>query len=640
MGRIDYEAELNPSQYEAVITVDGAVLVIAGAGTGKTRTLTYRVANLVESGVAPYSILLLTFTRKAAGEMIERASNLLDERCGNVSGGTFHSFAHMTLRRWAEEIGFSKRFSILDQGDAETLVDRIKAEVVPKSERKGFPRKRTVASIFSKAANKGLSVADVVDMEYSHFNSRADILERMREAYTKRKRDDDLMDFDDLLLHLRDLLAENEEARRAIAGRFSHIMVDEYQDTNHMQADILRYLAGAHGNVMAVGDDCQSIYAFRGANFENIMRFPDEYPGARVIRLEQNYRSTQPILSTGNAIVSQAVRKYSKRLFTEKSGGVAPMLLGFDEENDQSLFIVDEIRRLLQEDVPPGEIAVLFRAGYQAFDLEVELARARIPFVKYGGFKFMDSAHVKDMLAYMKVLAYPSDSLAWTRVLGLLDKVGPKTAENLFRKIEKTGRGHKGLADIKPAPSYREGFEKLAGAFTSMDPDRHSVSQLGMTVLEHYIPYLKEQYDNWPKRVKDLEHLVEMMDRYESLVPFLADMALDPPTTSVDDGLSTGGHEGRLVLSTIHSAKGLEWDTVFVVWALDGRFPAAQSIFKRDDSLEEELRLMYVAATRARERLYFTHPRNVFDRTTNSFLNQPSRFLSCIPKEVLKRTAR
>ncbi|MDI6796582.1 MAG: ATP-dependent helicase [Desulfatibacillaceae bacterium] len=635
MKIIDYQNDLNPAQYEAVATTSGPVLVIAGAGSGKTRTLTYRVAYLVESGVRPDSILLLTFTRRAAEEMLRRAALLLDNRCDDVAGGTFHSFSHQVLRRFAGRLGFSPRFLILDRSDCEALVENIRKEIMPIKPVKGFPRKQTIASIFSACANKGASVEAILADEYSQFLSHASALTEIYHAYTVRKQTENLMDFDDLLLHTRALLAADEQTRQAVASRYEYIMVDEYQDTNTVQADILKMLGRDHANVMAVGDDCQSIYAFRGANFENIMRFPDVFPGTKIIRLEQNYRSTQPILSMTNQLVNQARRKYSKTLFTEAQGGQAPYLVRFGDEKSQSAFVVDTIRELTAKGVYLSEIAVLFRAGFHSFDLEVELTKARMPYIKMGGFKFMESAHIKDVLAHLRALAWPNDRLSWLRILALLDGVGPKTAQKTVHNLCNLGAD---LNSIKPGAAWKEGWERLKGLLKSISPASPMVSNLGKAVVEYYEPILKEQFDNWPKRARDLEQLVFMMERYDSLERFLADVTLEPPnTSSQEQALSVSSSNDRLVLSTVHSAKGLEWDTVFVIWALDGRFPSQHAISRRDEALEEELRLMYVASTRAKKRLYFTYPTDVFDPIAGEFLHHPSRFLSAVDSGRLRR---
>ncbi len=632
--RIDYEKNLNPAQLAAVETVEGPVLVIAGAGSGKTRTLTYRVARLVEGGTPPDAVLLLTFTRKASGEMLRRASELLDARCEMVAGGTFHSFSHLLLRRYADRLGYSPRFAVLDRSDMEAVVGQALDKVLPKRPTRGFPKKSTLADVISAAANKSLPVPEILREDHPHFLRYEEEIAAVAQAYACAKREQSLMDFDDLLLLARALLLENPDLRERVASRYLYIMVDEYQDTNRVQAEILELLGRSHGNVMAVGDDCQSIYGFRGADFENIMRFPEVFPGTRLIRLEENYRSTEPILSLANGIVNQAKRKYDKHLFTSLTGGGAPILASLGTEKDQSIYVVDEIRRLTDEGLPLSQIAVLFRAGYHSFDLEVELSRARIPFVKYGGFKFMESAHIKDVLAHLKVLAYPGDRLGWTRILTLLDHVGAKTAEKIAGDI---ARG--GVEAVKPKPAWAGGWQRLVETLSGLDPARQTIAEMGAAVAEYYDPAMRALYDNWPKRQKDLSQLLLMMERYgRDLERFLSDMALEPPTAASGDTLETDPAAGeRLVLSTVHSAKGLEWDAVFVIWAADGRFPPAQAVNRGNEALEEELRLLYVAATRARRHLTFTHPTDIFDPVSGSYLDEPSRFLADLPKGALER---
>ena len=633
--RIDYEKNLNPAQYEAVCTTDGPVLVIAGAGSGKTRTLTYRVARLVEQGAYPDSILLLTFTRKAADQMLARASELLDERI-NVSGGTFHSFSHLLLRRYADRLGYSPNFAVLDRSDCESVVGASTDKVMPKRPARGFPKKSTIADIISAAANKSRDVYDIIESDHGHFSRFSEEISAIAKGYHALKREQNLMDFDDLLLLARTLLASDSEVRERVTNRYSHIMVDEYQDTNKVQAELLELLGTGHQNVMAVGDDCQSIYGFRGADFENIMRFPKVFAGTRLIRLEENYRSTAPILDLANQVSAQARIKYEKHLFTRASGGDKPVLASLRSERDQSVYVVDEIRRLVRQGSPLKEIAVLFRAGFHSFDLEVELSRAGFAFAKYGGFKFMESGHVKDLLAHLRVLAFPGDRVSWTRILSLLDHVGQKTAAALAAEIDQ-----KGMAAIKPKPSWADGWNRLYGALSGLDPKNLSVAAMGEALFEYYDPVMRGLYDNWPKRAKDLEQLVLMMERYGSdLVRFLSDMALEPPTTSEDGGLSVEGESktfDRLTLSTIHSAKGLEWDNVFVIWVTDGRFPPMQAANRGREALEEEIRLLYVASTRARKSLIFTHPTDVFDPISGSYLDEPCRFLCELSKKTLSR---
>lgn len=632
---IPYAQVLNPSQLEAVATLEGPVLVIAGAGSGKTRTLTYRVARLVESGIAPGAILLLTFTRKAAQEMLRRATQLLDYRCEGVAGGTFHSFANLTLRRYPAAIGFDRGFTIMDRADMEDVIAFV-AGAMHLDKRQGrLPRKRTIAGILSKAVNKGCGVEEVVYADYSNFMFAAQTLVRLQRVYQAYKKEHALVDYDDLLVILRDLLRHHEDIRRQLGEHYRYVMVDEYQDTNRIQAEIVTLLCADHRNVMVVGDDSQCIYAFRGAHFANIMAFPQIFPDTKVIKLEENYRSTQPILDLTNVIIERASRKYTKVLFTRKPGGSVPVLAVAENERTQSRFVVRRIQELQAGGVPLSDIAVLFRSGFHSFDLEIELNRADIAFVKVGGFKFMETAHIKDLLAHMKVLINPQDALSWHRILLLLESVGPKTADQIFGRILRQGNGVAGLGAIRPKPSYRKPFERFRAMMQGLDPDRLSVAELGARIVEYYQPILEKRFDDHLKRKRHLEHVLSIMEGYDGLDRFLADMALEPPSASVDGDLAVGEDDAGLVLSTIHSAKGLEWHTVFIIWALDGRFPSVYAT-KREEDLEDELRLMYVAATRAKENLYISYPVNIYDRTTATVLFRPSRFIDGIGEHILQ----
>ena len=641
--RIPHEDALNSSQLEAVYFNDGFLLVIAGAGSGKTRTLTYRVARLVEEGVSPRSILLLTFTRKASQEMIRRAAILLDNRCDRVSGGTFHSLANMLLRRHASKIGFDSGFAILDRADAESLVGMIRKEDSSLSKIKSFPKKGTLINIFSRAVNKVISIEDEVQQYYPHLEPYIEAIAAIFRVYKRRKRDLQYLDYDDLLIYLKILLESHTGIRERTSSSYRYIMVDEYQDTNTIQAEIIYLLSHVNKNVMAVGDDSQSIYAFRGANFENIMKFPDMFPDTRIIRLEENYRSVQPILDLTNIIIENAREKYTKNLFTRKAGGAIPLLVEAGSENEQSRYVVDKMLDLHREGVPLSDVAVLFRAGFHAFDLEIELGREGISFIKYGGFKFMESAHIKDLLSYLRVLVNPNDRISWHRLLLLIDKVGPKTAESIYRMIAAEKAGYAGILTITPKPAWAEGFNRLKDLFSAIDIRPLAVAEMGEKVLDFYAAILREKYDDHPKRMMDLEHLLTIMDRYADLEQFLTDMALEPPSASSGVNLAIDDPEDamdtdddKLVLSTVHSAKGLEWHTVFIIWALDGRFPSMRAIDKEED-LEEELRLMYVAATRAKENLIFTYPGQVYERGTGMVYSRPSRFLEDMPDHMLER---
>ena len=634
---IDYAQHLNSAQLEAVRHTDGPLLVIAGAGSGKTRTLTYRVAHLVEKGVTPSAILLLTFTRKAAHEMLRRASQLLDRRCAQVAGGTFHSFANLNLRRFAPRLGLPADFAILDRADSEGLIALLRKEMDISKKARSFPRKTTLANIFSQTVNKSRSLEEIITEDYPQFIEALPLVEEMYMAYEQRKRDHQFLDFDDLLVFFERLLREHSDIRSRLSAKYQYIMVDEYQDTNKIQADILYLLTQSNPNIMVVGDDSQSIYAFRGANFKNIIEFPNWFPGTRIIGLEENYRSVQPVLDLTNQIIEQAREKYTKHLFTRKPGGSVPGLIETDDENGQSRFVVEKIMELNRQGVPWEKMAVLFRASYHSFDLEIELSREGIDFIKYGGFKFAESAHIKDVLAHMRVIANPSDRVSWYRILMLLEKVGPATAQKLFNAVQEERAGYAGMGSLKLPKGSPAGVARLQTLYQTIDTHALSVAELGQTVVDYYMPLLKSAYDDHPKRARDLEHLVDIMQRYQRLEQFLTDMALEPPNASVDNNLDDETQKkDRLVLSTIHSAKGLEWQTVFVIWALDGRFPSMQSIYKEHE-LEEELRLMYVAATRAEENLFFTYPNNVYEHSLGIILNRPSRFIDMLPEDILAK---
>jgi DNA helicase-2/ATP-dependent DNA helicase PcrA len=633
--RIRYETALNASQLEAVTHTSGPLLVIAGAGSGKTRTLTYRAAYLVEKGVSPAAILLLTFTRKASQEMLRRATQLLDDRCEKISGGTFHSFANATLRKYASHLGLDPAFGILDRVDSENLIGILRKEMQPETKHRSFPRKKTLADIFSRAVNKALTIEEIIDIDYPHFASYLAVIEQLHHNFETRKHEHHFLDYDDLLVFLNQLLSSQPEIRDHISSSYQYLMVDEYQDTNKIQAEILYRLTNVNKNIMVVGDDAQSIYAFRGANFRNIIDFPKIFPGTRMVALEENYRSVQPILTLTNVIISRAKEKYTKNLFTRKSGGTTPVMVNAEDEYSQSRFVIDQIKNLQHQGIALNEIAVLFRASFHSFDLEIELSREGIAFVKMGGFKFVESAHIKDVLAHMRVMANVYDRISWYRILLLIEKIGPKSAQKIFETIIKEKSGYTGL--LSAGIDRIKGLDRLMDLFSTLDAHPMSIAEIGKTIIDYYLPILKETYDDHPRRTRDLEHLTEIMDRYKSLDQFLTDMALEPPNVSFENSLyNSDSTPDRLILSTIHSAKGLEWHTVFVIWALDGRFPSVH-ILHKEEELEEELRLMYVAATRAKEKLFFTYPGNVYDRSTGLILNRPSRYLDGITDDILEK---
>jgi len=498
---------------------------------------------------------------------------------------------------------------------------------------KRFPRKGTVMEMVSKSANTLRSLDEIILDEFSHFADHMEDLGRLQKAYQAAKRQKQLLDYDDLLVMLRELLLRDETARTTISRQYRYVLVDEYQDTNRLQAEVIRQLASTHNNVMIVGDDSQSIYGFRGATFKNIMEFPALFPGTTMYKLEENYRSTQPILNLANCIIDEAAEKYTKRLFTRKIDGPLPSLVEAAGENTQSRFIAQKILELREEGVPLSEVAVLFRSSFHSFDLEIELSRKGLPFIKRGGVKFIETAHVKDLLAHVRVIANPLDTVSWHRVLMLVEGVGPKKAQDLLAALVKSDKPFQTLREVTGRSS--QGLKNLANTLESLAgaEDRRPAEQVNH-VYEYYLPILKEQYDDYPKRTRDLDHLHTIAEGYPGVDEFLADLALEPPDGSAVDVDAPDRDDERLVLSTIHSAKGLEWQCVFVIWVVDGRFPSVYS-FIADDELEEERRLFYVAVTRAKRHLYLTYPINVFDKGSGMLLSKPSRFLDPVSPALL-----
>ncbi len=636
--RIAYAEELNPQQLAAATTLEGPILVVAGAGSGKTRTLVYRVARLVESGVPPGAVLLLTFTRKAAEEMLRRAAALVGGSCAQVAGGTFHSFAHLTLRRHGGGVGLSSGFTILDRSDSEDVINLLRSELGLDRKEKRFPRKQAVAALYSMAVNKQMTIVDLVIAASPHLAEQLDALVALHARYVEFKARRQLVDYDDLLVKLRDALAAPTLAE-LLGRQYRYLMVDEYQDTNVLQAEIVRRLATVHDNVMVVGDDAQSIYAFRGADVRNIMEFPRLFPGTRLITLDQNYRSTQPILDLANAVINRASEQYTKNLFTTRGNGERPALVQARDEPEQSHFVAQRILELREEGVALAEIAVLFRSSFHAFDLEIALSRRNIPFVKRGGFRFVESAHVKDVLAHLRVVENSEDAVSWHRILLLLEGVGPKSSQEVLARIAGVPRPWEALMDDPGRGRSVGEVRRLARLLAEVAAATTPGEQLGR-ILAYYGPVLRRLHpEDYPKRERDLEQFAVIAERYRSTTALLADMALEPPTDSVAGILAGDGEdEGMVTLSTIHSAKGLEWNTVFVLWAADGRFPSMYGV-QDDADIEEERRLMYVAVTRAKDRLYLTYPVEMFDRGLGLVLARPSRFVDGLGEDLLEPIA-
>ncbi|MBI5250822.1 MAG: ATP-dependent helicase, partial [Desulfomonile tiedjei] len=560
-------------------------------------------------------------------------AQLLDVRVAAVAGGTFHSTGNMLLRRYASLLGFESSFSIMDQGDSLEALDHVKKSLNPPiGDAKGFPKTRTIAEIITRSVGSSCSIAESLKKRYPHFEEYAPEIERILNQYEQHKKSNNLMDYDDLLVNMIRLLEEHEKVREDVSTKWQYVLVDEYQDTNRLQAKIVRLLAYTHDNVMVVGDDSQSIYSFRGADFTHIMEFPKIFQGSRIIRLEENYRSTAPILTVTNSIIERAAMGYPKRLFTRKSGGPLPIQARASTEREQSRFVLQCVKELHEHGVPLSEVAVLFRAGFHSFDLESELTRNNITFVKYGGFKFLESLHIKDVVAHLRIIINPKDRLSWIRILRLLPGIGDKTALQLAGRIVEAGVP-KTASELTGKPQkYSESLGKLVDLINELDADTGPISHKVELINHYYFPFLKEKYDNYPKRMRDLDYLADLTTGYKSLNRFLNDMALEPPDEEKTNGY---GKQDALVLSTIHSAKGLEWHTVILIWAAEGRIPSPMAIGSPED-LEEERRLLYVATTRAKHNLVVVAPHMALDRQKGHVPVKLSRFVEEIPQEYFR----
>ena len=602
---IDYAKALNEAQYAAATCGDGPVLVVAGAGSGKTRTITYRLAWLAEQGVAPEAMLLLTFTRKAAQEMLHRAGLLCDHALARVQGGTFHAFAYGILRRFRPEWLGDRPFTVMDSADITAAVKRCKDELGLGKGDRAFPKTQAIVGLLSKARNKELPLAEILQREAFHLLPYADGLTELGRRYDAFRRESGVMDYDDLLFELEALLRQDARAAELLRSRYRHILVDEYQDTNLVQARIVRLLAGpegeAPGNVMAVGDEAQSIYAFRGANVRNILDFPKLFPGARIIRLEENYRSTRPILAVANNLLEHAAESFRKTLFTRREGGDPVRLVTPLSDKSQARLVVERIRELLQSHLP-HEIAVLFRAGFHSFALEMALNQAGIAFRKYGGLRYTEAAHVKDVIAFARLLLNPLDMPAFERLAALHEGIGPKTAQKLYEAAASGDTARMGKAFARHA-AFRADMEFIE----SLRARPQSPSLTLAAILEQYRPLLEQHYpEDWPRRQQALEELLQMAAGYTELDLFLADLALESPEEEE-------GGEDRITLSTIHSAKGLEWNAVLIIDLVEDRFPSRHALARPED-FEEERRLMYVACTRARQQLDLYAPATLYSR--------------------------
>jgi DNA helicase-2/ATP-dependent DNA helicase PcrA len=637
--RVDYAHDLNEQQFAAVMHSGGPMLVLAGAGTGKTRTLVYRASRLIEDGVPPGQILLLTFTNKAAREMLDRVSQLLERDTARVHGGTFHSAGHRILRRYAEQVGYTPRFSILDREDAGDLMGHALADVSPEVPERRLPRPRLLVDLYSFVINTGHELEDVLLERAPQFYDQAEIIAAIFKRYLERKRNADLMDFDDLLLNWLLLLKRYPDIRRRLAAAYTHILVDEYQDTNRLQADIVDAMLGPQRNVMVVGDDAQSIYAFRGADFDNILSFPERHQGCTVFRLELNYRSTPPILNLANASIAHNERQFKKELRSVRIDGEKPAEVVLTSPELQASWIADTVLELREQGVELEEMAVLYRNHSHSFDLQVELTRRNIPFQVRSGLKFFEHRHVKDVLAHLRFIDNPRDEISFARLMKLRSGFGPRLTARLWQAIAGANPLERLLhLDVSGVDLPKTARVSLTGAKTLLGElaQPRILAQPGeairFVVSEFYRDWARGNLENAGNRLEDIEQLALYADGFPDAAVFLAEITLLNDLSGED---SVGGPTDEvLTLSSTHQAKGLEWRAVFVIWLAEGRFPSA-----RAEDIEEERRLFYVAVTRARDRLFLLRPELARDRYRVDVLLDPSRFLSELPEDVRDRLA-
>ena len=632
--RIDYRGQLNPEQYAAVTAGEGPALVIAGAGTGKTRAITYRVAYLVESGVDPRGILLLTFTRKAARQMLERADRLLErEISAHIDGGTFHATANYLLRRYSALIGISPTFSILDTEDSEDVIDLIRREVRPERKERVFPGKARIQEMISRGRNTRVPLDMVVAEQYTGLREYLGDLQEIAARYARYKVDNALLDFDDLVELFIERMRSVPAFAQRLRERYRWILVDEYQDTNLPQKEMVDELAAAARNVMVVGDDSQSIYSFRGANYENILRFPETYPDCAVYRLERNYRSREDILDFTNDIVRSFTLGYPKRLHSRDTAPGKPVAGRFFSAEDEAKWIVDKVIGLREKDIPYSDMAVLYRMSFHSNYIQAELYKRKIPYVVYGGIRFVERKHVRDVIAFLRLAHNPDDPVAWNRVLKLIPGIGPVMSSRIIAALaERDGVDLAGLGGRAAAAD----LEELQTVVNQIMRDELSPAERLELVKSYYLEFMKETWDDWDKRILDIEVLQTLASKYKSLERFLSDFALDPPADKFQDRTTPRvdeTEEAALVLSTVHSAKGLEWSVVFVPHLLDGLFPSDRSVGDIEE-LEEERRLFYVACTRAKRALYLTLPSSFQGR--GYWLTLPSRFLAEVGPQLYR----
>jgi DNA helicase II / ATP-dependent DNA helicase PcrA len=649
-GLINYREALNDEQRAVVTSGAGPILVIAGAGSGKTRTVTYRVARLIEAGIAPARILLVTFTNRAAREMLGRVESLLAADVRRVWGGTFHSIANRLLRRHASGLGYESNFTILDSEDAKDLIDSCIEEAAIDTRARRFPKGEVLREMFSYATNTDTPLEQIIASKFPHFEPLTNQIRRLDQLYQSRKMERNAMDYDDLLVNWKRLMVEKPDVSAIYQEQFHHILVDEYQDTNKLQAEIVDLVAAKHRNLMVVGDDAQSIFGWRGANFANIFEFKDRYPDARVFKLETNYRSTPEILMLANASVAHNRKQFLKHLQAARPSRNTPVaLIPARDAEQQAAFVASRVLELRDEGVPLEEIAVLYRSHFHALEVQLELTRRGIPYDVRSGVRFFEQAHVKDITAYLRLVVNPRDELAWKRVLKLIPKIGNAAAARIWERLAYTEEPLALVRSDELAQSIPRGaargwqeFAEMIRSLIAPETIDAPAKQIEL-ILEHgYIEYLQASYENAEARQEDLRQLANFAMRFENTNAFLSELALinterfSPPGGTTGEDVVMGGDEDeRLSLSSIHQAKGLEWRVVILIWAADGRFPSSRSL--RDaEGEEEERRLFYVALTRAKDELYLCYPLIESDRSRQTVLHRPSRFITEVPRELLE----
>jgi DNA helicase-2/ATP-dependent DNA helicase PcrA len=640
---IDYAAELNEQQLAAVTAASGPLLVIAGAGSGKTRTLTYRVAYLLENGIDPRNILLLTFTNKAAREMLNRVANLLPMDSSGIWGGTFHSVGNRILRRHGSALGYSGGFTIMDREDQKDLIDVVVASAGIDSKAIRFPKSDVLAEIFSFVVNTEKPLEELLGEKFPYFLPLFDRIKEVHDRYEKKKKATNSMDFDDLLEKTLSMFHQHERIAEFYRRQFQFVLVDEYQDTNKIQADLVDLLARDHRKVMVVGDDAQSIYSWRGANFQNILEFPKRYPDAQVFKIEMNYRSVPEILEVANAAIAANVQQFRKHLSaTRESNAVKPALVALNDGSEQAQFVAQRILELRDENVDLRDIAVLYRAHYHAIELQLELSRRGIPYQITSGIRFFEQAHIKDVTSFIRFVANPRDEVAFKRMVKLLPGIGNRSADNLWREwevgVSDSGYnfGEQLLAMNVPSKSKKH-WTQLTHTLDEIAPggQPNPPSEMITSIVEAiYDDYAKMNFTNYELRREDLNQLAVFSRQFKDVNDFLAQLALIS-NVDAEAAPNQAADKEAVNLSTVHQAKGLEFHSVFVIWLTDGMFPSSRSLDTRD-ALEEERRLFYVAVTRARDELYLTYPQMRLSGGYGDVFQRPSRFLQEIPTKLVE----